>query len=421
VLLGYLISDSLYVSERRDGLVYLAVMLDALLSFAFYPFGLLQFIFLALIGEPFPQQYLALQAIGTVVALRRGLDFALGKPMQGAFNATTLLAAIYIGTQSLSFIASSDISGSIRGLITSFQLFIMLLLIIDFIGTNARVILVMSVAILAGLVNAALAIYQSAQTARSAGITGNANELGLFQVTLLALLLPMLHRVRPLSRLLLTTASVGVIVYSIALTLSRGSMVAAGAVLLYYFFLSRQSKMATAVAIVVILTVSALLLPARVYERIEEIPFVSTQAASAVDGSTRIRLMYIDIGIRMGLDHPWTGVGLKQFDANITRYASVRDIPALSAHNTYVSVFAETGFPGLLSFLTLLGVTLLSARRNSSRLATNSTVGSSIAAGAELALAAIMVAGFFGSFEYFKIPWIVLALANVSLNTFEPE
>jgi len=401
------------LTSEKNGILFLFVMIDAVLSFIYYRFALLQFVFLALIGEPFPEQGSALQLVGVVVAARRAFDLALGKPLRGSSNMTTLAAAIYIAAQSLSLLGSSDVSATLRGLLTSVQLFVLLILVIDFCSTRGQLAAVVTVTMLAGLFNAVLAIYQSdgAGATRAAGIVGNANELGFSQVTLLALMLPFIGRAASPRRILLLTTCLAAVMYSVALSLSRGAMIAAAGVLLYYVLFCRGRKLVASLAIVVVIAGILILMPERVYDRIGEIPLPGLSHSAPLDSSAEIRRLYIDIGIRMGFDHPWTGVGLKQFDANITRYGNLWLVPANSAHNMYVSVFAETGLPGLVTFAMLLSVAFRTARRRA--IADPYSPAGAVARGSELGILAVALAGFFGSFEYVKIPWILFALANV--------
>jgi O-antigen ligase len=74
-----------------------------------------------------------------------------------------------------------------------------------------------------------------------------------------------------------------------------------------------------------------------------------------------IRFVLWRVGVEMGLDHPFLGVGIGQFRAMSSDYLAggFFNIP----HNTYVSFFAETGLLGLLSFLIIPGLAVHRLRR----------------------------------------------------------
>ena len=76
------------------------------------------------------------------------------------------------------------------------------------------------------------------------------------------------------------------------------------------------------------------------------------------DASAMGRINAWKAGIAMGLDRPFTGVGLDCFElpSVYLRY-SVDEIPHV-AHNAYVQIFAEAGIPGLIGWLGLV-ITML--------------------------------------------------------------
>ncbi|MBI2362963.1 MAG: O-antigen ligase family protein [Elusimicrobia bacterium] len=70
------------------------------------------------------------------------------------------------------------------------------------------------------------------------------------------------------------------------------------------------------------------------------------------------RLTLWDVAVRMGLDHPWTGVGVNNYRALLPSYhrGSFEDFTTSwgTAHNLYLHHFAERGLVGLAALGWLL-------------------------------------------------------------------
>lgn len=123
-------------------------------------------------------------------------------------------------------------------------------------------------------------------------------------------------------------------------------------------------------------------------------------------------------------DYPTTGVGIGAYRE--AHYAYALRNPTYpegkrDAHSTYLSVLAETGYPGLLVFVSLLGLTFYRVervRRKGKRLLPDSARQIFYL---ELGLVAYLLAGIFGSFALLSFLYIHLALIWVLAHTFERE
>ena len=69
-------------------------------------------------------------------------------------------------------------------------------------------------------------------------------------------------------------------------------------------------------------------------------------------GSKRMKSWYV--ALRLGLDHPILGAGFRPFEPDVYEKYMPGYWDNHDAHNHYLQVFAEHGFPGLLLFLALL-------------------------------------------------------------------
>jgi O-antigen ligase len=86
--------------------------------------------------------------------------------------------------------------------------------------------------------------------------------------------------------------------------------------------------------------------------------------------SVSLRGEYWRAGIKMGLDHPFTGVGFDTYGDwyRLTRSASAMILPGPgtitnSAHNVNIDIFAYGGFPLLISYLALLVIAVIAIIR----------------------------------------------------------
>jgi hypothetical protein len=81
-------------------------------------------------------------------------------------------------------------------------------------------------------------------------------------------------------------------------------------------------------------------------------------------GSVSLRGVYWDAGLRMGMDHPFAGVGMDSYGdwyrrARSEQAATVMPGPKVitnAAHNVVIDFFAYGGFPLLIAYLGMLGL-----------------------------------------------------------------
>lgn len=138
------------------------------------------------------------------------------------------------------------------------------------------------------------------------------------------------------------------------LTQNRGAAVAV-VVALGTIWLSAQRKtlmIAAGLAFIVIMITIAT--PADYWNRFRAIGSLGTRHATAeMDRSTvQQRVELWRAGYEMALDHPWIGVGIGNYANAVILYNPT--LAKLPAHNSLVSIAAETGIPGLLLFLALI-------------------------------------------------------------------
>lgn len=150
--------------------------------------------------------------------------------------------------------------------------------------------------------------------------------------------------------------------FALILTFSRGAWLGAASAMLY---LAVALKHWQAAAALVLLASSALLFPS-IQHRLATITHPQT------DPSLTERWQLATSALRLGIEHPILGVGygrgrLKESLRPRLQGTALKDRPIWHTHNVYVELFAETGTIGLLTFLWLIGQTLLRLWRSSLR------------------------------------------------------
>jgi len=170
---------------------------------------------------------------------------------------------------------------------------------------------------------------------RYLGIFNDPNDLGLLFVTSLPIIFYWLEKESSVSVKMIYIGVLGILLYGIYLTNSRGSMMATGAILLLMFwrrFGSMKALVLGSLLFTAILGVSSRLSTLEVGEE-----------------SAWERVYAWDEGIYMMLDSPLFGVGYRNFD----------QLYYLTAHNSLILVLAETGLVGYTFWFTFVGSIVL--------------------------------------------------------------
>lgn len=324
------------------------------------------------------------------------------------------LILVFLALMLLSALFPTDREQSLIQYLTYLQLFILYIIIVNFVDNEEKFRYLFVTLLFAGSINAAFSIYNyyfssgtvfAGGTDRASGFLLNANRFGYMQgIISLSTFFFLLNNKSKYFRLL-TIPIPAIIMFSSFLSLSRGIFIAFLISMLYalnYFFRQGQKKIFLGVLILFI--VSIVFIPQDFWNRMETIihPDVS-------EGSSSTRRAFILDGFRMGIAHPFMGVGLGRFKEEFLNFSNAVVSPtAGTAHNMYISLMAENGIPVLIVFLLLVYKILaqtIKTRNSADKRLTH------YAFGIEIALVFTLAAGFFGALEYSKIFWLFLALA----------
>jgi O-antigen ligase len=137
------------------------------------------------------------------------------------------------------------------------------------------------------------------------------------------------------------------------------------------------------------------------------------------EGSARQRLEIWKVARTIVAENPLTGVGLGAYPSAHYVYAQrpIFDPTALGhrdTHSTYLNIMAETGIPGFIIFMTILGVTMVDAERTRRRAKASQPRRALQLYYMELGLLAYLIAGIWGSYGEIVLTYLYLALMSVA-------
>jgi O-antigen ligase len=132
----------------------------------------------------------------------------------------------------------------------------------------------------------------------------------------------------------------------------------------------------------------------------------------ARDPSISVRLDLWQVAWQFFLDNPIRGIGLGQFVATATGFT--HHIEPKIAHNMFLEILTELGVPGLMIFVSIIGVALHNFRIAALKFQqSGEQLISTIAWGWLFSLIGFVIAGFFLSNQYYVVLWFYLAMGEV--------
>ncbi len=295
----------------------------------------------------------------------------------------------------------------------------------DLVGVVGAIVFGALIAAVSGVLTPAAGAEIAEEGTRATGTIGDPNELAAVLLVGLALGAGVALGAdrAPLLRLAGAVA-VPLCAAGVFLSLSRGGLIALGALLVAGSIFAGRWRMALT-AMLIAVALGGILY----FTEIASLP-AKERITVSNGGSGRTDLW--KVGLRMVKAHPLTGVGLGNFPLVSADYAvqpgTIEHTEVIFAtepkvtHNTYLQIAAEAGIPALLLFMTLLVVCLrcaLAAARSWSRRGQASM--EALARGVFLGLIGMLVADFFISNMFSKLLWVLLALCPAMLAVARAE
>ncbi|MFV8449235.1 O-antigen ligase family protein [Vibrio campbellii] len=200
-----------------------------------------------------------------------------------------------------------------------------------------------------------------------------------------------------------------VLFLSIIETQSRGGLL--GALSVFGYFSSKHIRSRTLLVILTLVAAISLYIIAGINVRVS-----GGGAEAGIDASAMGRLYAWEAAFKMALDNPLTGVGLDNFYYNYFFYSSHWDGMNHAVHSTWFGVLAETGFIGLIVFVTLIVSLIKTSLRSISLLRKHSDITLSVGANAVLSgLIGTIVSGTFLT-QGFVWPIYILTALTIVIN-----
>ncbi|HLH07358.1 MAG TPA: O-antigen ligase family protein [Terriglobales bacterium] len=240
--------------------------------------------------------------------------------------------------------------------------------------------------------------YERAAIAKGGTVFGNSNYLALFMVLTIFLSITMMSFYKKTWQrilLLLVTSGAGYVFFKAN---SRGASIALGLGMLVLWVLSKQ-KLKAAVALVLLLSVAAVVAPESYWSRL------STVSTYQEDASAMDRLQLWNIALDLIPQHPVFGIG----PDNFVLYAPN------TPHNAYLQVSCEIGIPALLLYVAILLTGLYaSVRARKVSLASHGQTAALLQAaslGVFCCVLAVTVQGFTTGLAHREIVYVFVTMA----------
>lgn len=237
---------------------------------------------------------------------------------------------------------------------------------------------------------------------------GNPNDLAALTLLPLAIAAVLL---RDRSRWVQLGAKASVVVLPIVIlmTQSRGVFVAL-AFFTAFTLLGGRKKLRRLVILGMVGAVVVMIAPDGVWERVRGMP-----DAVETDSSARQRRQIWRIATEISRDYPVMGVGLGAYRYAHAEYAERKPEHQIAqgyrdTHSTYLNILVDTGYPGLILFLSMIGLTLAGVERTRRRVRTLLPDRAVQLWYLEVALLAFLVAGIFGTYGHLSFLYIHLGL-----------
>ena len=217
-------------------------------------------------------------------------------------------------------------------------------------------------------------------------------------------------------------AGLAVLPLIVLLTQSRGAMIAMVVSGILFYVVHAKGKriksLAWGLAVAIVVTP---FVPQSAWDRFGGLRWLgSTTTVQYADpeGSAEARYNIWRIARVIIAENPVSGIGLGNYPLANAITAPRVGVPDASlgfrdTHSTYLNVAAETGIPGLVLFMTMIGLVAIPAELTRRRAKGTPRAAQLLAL--ELGLCAYMLAGIFGSFA--KLSFLYIQLATIWLVT----
>jgi O-antigen ligase len=274
------------------------------------------------------------------------------------------------------------------------------------------------------------AVHQDISTSSSAWrIAGPINEPNIWGQIVVAVVPLVLSRViheTRLSRKLLSLGILGLLLFEILNTYSRGAYLAL-LIIFVLILLGSRHKVVVGMASIGLAVLAFAFLPSSYKERFQTLSLLTPSAQSGIyqEASFRGRSSEMFTGLNMFATHPLLGVGAGNYPNNYPIYSQLLGLELRSGerepHSLYIQVLAETGIIGAIGFIgftVTLILSLYKARKSVERMDDLRHWRPWIQA-IQLSIIGYLITSFFLHGAYLRYFWIFSALAIAAVQLTE--
>jgi O-antigen ligase len=322
------------------------------------------------------------------------------------------LILLFVMAAILSSFVALDPSRTIDRTGRLIRVLILYLMVINLVRTKKDLRYLIWIFVISGFISALWGLLDPAQAGqRLYGTMGQPNAFAAAMVPRLPLIFSLMHVNRdPLKRFLLVII-LGVVTYALILSGSRGGLISAVLALLL-FVLTQKNKLFWFNLVGLITVIGLLAMPLEIKQRVG---LVTAHDSDNLGNSTDRRETYQVYGWQLWQENPILGVGLDGFAEAYTRspYRFLqKNETKRVAHNTYLEIAVGTGLIGFIPFVALLAWSFYKAWQYAGYTKFDPHTAS-ISAGLFAGMGGYLLAMLFGSHQYDKILWLLIALVVV--------
>jgi len=313
----------------------------------------------------------------------------------------------------LSIFAAADIIQGFRTLLQFFKLIIFYILFINLVDSEKKLKIViycllafMVISILYSLFQLYTGLGGSAielLANRMRGLGGDPNIFAARIIFIIPFSFLMIFHSKSVWTKIFFAGILGVLIAGIAFSLSRGGALSLAVVILILLFMKRKIKLVWIFGLLMLIFI-VIFLPGEFWERINSLSNIN------LGMSMRNRLRLAKSALTLFTENPFLGAGLGNFIVLSNKFVYIHQV----AHNTFLEVAAETGIPGLCSFLLLIaagfGNVMISKKRF---LSAGKTFHALLSESVFVGFIGFLISSIFLSLETDFVFWTILSLGSV--------
>lgn len=377
--------------------------------------------FVALLAYVYSAVTYRLPLVGPAIVIALiGLLFERFKPV---FPGFLVLFTVWLAWSAVGISSSFQTDETIKQVIVLLKVFVIVFAIVNVVNNawRVRMFAIFFLGCFAAypargvLVNYFIVRYTLFGRALWNFIYGNSNDLAALCFFPLSLCLALIFSEKKGWVKTAAFTGTGVLTLIILLTQSRGALIALVATgLIFFMTQARGKRLKTLLTACVVAVVILPLVPSSAWQRFSGLAWLTNESTIAYadpEGSADARYNIWKVARQIIKENPATGVGLGAYQLAHAMYTGRMLVPPAArgfrdTHSTYLNVAAETGIPGLLLFLGMIGAVVTGAELTRRR--APGSIRSRQLFVLELGLLAFLLHGIFGSLAKLSFLYIQL-------------